>query len=331
MEAPICTVLLITYNHAPYVAKCIESILSQKTEFSFIIKIFDDASTDGSSEIIRDYAKQYPNLIEAHIATKNMGATENIWRAYCSVKTKYVTITETDDYWCNDNRLQKQISLLEQHKECSFCSSQTREVVLYDDFRKHEDGAFIVINNYILTHPIISLEDILSLPVGSGYYSHVSSRLIRTECLNLSKLKHREAILSDNNQFYYLLMSGNMCFLNELTSVYQATGKGICSGKNPFKRAELSTYCLFELNQETNYIIGKRITEEVIFYLRYAISIYEFNERAIKKQAKENRRINKINKKIKKIKRYVIPPFILDVFSIPRDIFRFFKRKKKSK
>ena len=58
-----------------------------------------------------DYAKQYPNLIEAHIATKNMGATENIWRAYCSVKTKYVTITETDDYWCNDNRLQKQISL----------------------------------------------------------------------------------------------------------------------------------------------------------------------------------------------------------------------------
>ena len=56
----ICTVLLITYNHVKYIEKAIESVLMQKTKYNYIIHIFDDASTDGTSDIVRKYAKKYP-------------------------------------------------------------------------------------------------------------------------------------------------------------------------------------------------------------------------------------------------------------------------------
>ncbi|HBO59266.1 MAG TPA: glycosyl transferase family 2, partial [Alphaproteobacteria bacterium] len=124
-ENPICTVLLITYNHAPYVAQCIDSVLSQKTKYPFIIKIFDDASTDGSSDIIRAYAVKYPDKIEVHVAQSNQRAQANIWNAYACVDTKYCCLTETDDYWCDDERLELQISALEEHPECSFCGGNT--------------------------------------------------------------------------------------------------------------------------------------------------------------------------------------------------------------
>ena len=95
----ICTVLLITYNHAPYIRKAIDSVLKQKTQYNFIIYIFDDASTDGTTDIVKEYANKYPNKIIPFIAQNNQGATINIYNAYKSVKTKYCALLECDDYW----------------------------------------------------------------------------------------------------------------------------------------------------------------------------------------------------------------------------------------
>ena len=89
---PICTILLISYNHAKYIAKAIESVLEQKTDYNYIIKIFDDASNDGTQEIIKEYAQKYPDKIFPFLNTQNMGAQGNIWRAYKSVDTKYCII-----------------------------------------------------------------------------------------------------------------------------------------------------------------------------------------------------------------------------------------------
>ena len=67
----ICTVLLITYNHAPYIRKAIDSVLKQKTQYNFIIYIFDDASTDGTTDIVKEYANKYPNKIIPFVAQDN--------------------------------------------------------------------------------------------------------------------------------------------------------------------------------------------------------------------------------------------------------------------
>ena len=125
-DLAICTVIIITYNHFPYFEDAIESVLCQKTNYRYEIHIFDDASTDGTSDLVRHYASKYPKLITAHISPKNLGAQGNYWKAYSSVKTKYCIALEADDYWCDDEKLELQIKALETHPECSFCGHNTK-------------------------------------------------------------------------------------------------------------------------------------------------------------------------------------------------------------
>lgn len=266
---PICTVLLITYNHIDYVRKAIESVLSQKTQYSYIIKIFDDASTDGSSDIIREYAKNYPEKIEAHIAKKNRGAQMNIWTAYQSVDTKYCCLLETDDYWCDDTKLEQQICALEEHPECSFCAHQTVVRNINDKYRTDEEGFKSVTNNHVLKSDIVSLSHIKNQPVGSGYIPFIGSRLIRMSDVDLDNIKYKEAFLFDNCQFYFMLLKGDMYFINKVMSVYNQTGSGVCSGQTPYNRISAYIDSLMDFNKETNSIIQERILLEIHFYISY--------------------------------------------------------------
>ena len=83
------TVLVITYNHVKYIKRCLDSILSQKTKFEFNIYILDDCSTDGSSDIVKEYVKKYPNKIIPFIRSHNLGLVENIYQGIKTVKTEY--------------------------------------------------------------------------------------------------------------------------------------------------------------------------------------------------------------------------------------------------
>ncbi len=75
------TVLLISYNHEKFIEKAIKSVLEQKTNFDFKIKIFDDASTDNCSKIINDFKEIYGRKIDVKIREKNLGYIENIYLA----------------------------------------------------------------------------------------------------------------------------------------------------------------------------------------------------------------------------------------------------------
>ena len=59
------SVLLLTYNHEPFLAEAIEGVLAQKTDFPFELVIADDCSTDGTREVIRRYWQRYPDRIRS--------------------------------------------------------------------------------------------------------------------------------------------------------------------------------------------------------------------------------------------------------------------------
>jgi len=256
----ICTVLLVTYNHAPYVAKCIESVLSQKTKYSFVIKIFDDASTDGSSDIIKEYACKYPDKIQAFISPKNQGAQTNIWNAYKSVDTKYCILTETDDYWCSDLKLESQISALENNPDCSFCSTNNLVEVIEDKYLSHKNGQ-PEIKPRTFSSNIITYEDIEKIPC--GFLTHISSRLIRTSSLNIEEIKHKESILFDASQFFYLLTKGNMYWIDKIFSVYVKTGTGVCSSAVASNRLSAYWRAMIDLNEDTKGVCWGKIAEQL--------------------------------------------------------------------
>lgn len=119
---PMVSVCCITYNQREYIEDALDSILAQKTEFPFELLIHDDASTDGTSDIIREYEKRYPEIIRAYIETSNQYHKMQSYlfgRFAQESRGKYVALCEGDDYWIDRSKLQKQVDYLERHPDCS--------------------------------------------------------------------------------------------------------------------------------------------------------------------------------------------------------------------
>ena len=104
------SVCCITYNHLPYLRQCLDGLLMQKTTFDFEILLHDDASTDGTTDIVREYAAAYPDLIRPVIQTENQysSKTRAIITTYLLplAKGKYIALCEGDDYWTDPLKLQ---------------------------------------------------------------------------------------------------------------------------------------------------------------------------------------------------------------------------------
>lgn len=120
---PLVSICSITYNHAPYIRECLDGFLMQKTTFPFEIIIHDDCSTDGTDEIIREYAKKYPDIIKPIFETENQYSkgVRGMFTKYCypQAEGKYIALCEGDDYWTDPLKLQKQVDFLEEHPDYS--------------------------------------------------------------------------------------------------------------------------------------------------------------------------------------------------------------------
>lgn len=118
---PLVSVNCATYNHEDYIAEAIEGFLLQKTNFEFEILIGEDCSTDGTREIVKEYANLFPSKIRLITSDQNVGAAENFYRLHQNSKGKYIALCEGDDYWLDPLKLQKQVDYMEQHPNCTLC------------------------------------------------------------------------------------------------------------------------------------------------------------------------------------------------------------------
>ncbi len=133
----VVTICCTVYNHEPYLRKALDGFVEQKTNFPFEIVIHDDASTDNSAAIIREYCEKYPHLFYPIFQEENQyskGVRVSRTFVYPHVRGKYVAICEGDDYWCDENKLQMQVDYMEAHPTCSMCVHDTAIINPNGDF-----------------------------------------------------------------------------------------------------------------------------------------------------------------------------------------------------
>lgn len=111
------SVICVTYNHEKYIREALNSILMQKTDFSFEILVGEDCSTDATRDILKEYEKKYPGRFRMYYRKKNLGATKNEYELFMDARGKYIAALELDDIWTDSLKLQKQFDFLESHKE----------------------------------------------------------------------------------------------------------------------------------------------------------------------------------------------------------------------
>ena len=312
----LLTVNIVTYNHAPYIAKCIDSILTQKTNFDFVIRIFDDCSNDGTTEICKDYAVKLKNKIELYLNSKNEGPVANCLRSYRNIDTEFYMFIEGDDYCCDNDKLQLQVDTLIKNPDCSFCACNTTikypTGLIMDSFPSLEQKKYILseIKNTCLY-----------------FQTAISSRVVRTKAIKIDET-HPEIYITDTSQSYVLLEQGNLYFIDRVMNVYRTTPNGIFQGKSLVDKFTMVYTWFMNFN---NYFNGKY--EQLLFYhlindLRFSYDL-KYRQYWNKQSHYYKLPIKSMEKtkqcylqKIKWLKHYILPPFIIDILNLPRDLAR---------
>ena len=122
-QNPLVSIVCITYNHERFIRDALDGFVMQKTNFPFEILINDDASTDKTADIIREYEAKYPNLFRCVYQTENQWGKKDVCRdiLYPMIRGQYVALCEGDDYWTDPLKLQKQVDFMESHPDFYIC------------------------------------------------------------------------------------------------------------------------------------------------------------------------------------------------------------------
>lgn len=232
---PTVVILCITYNHVNYIRDALNGFVTQKTDFPFIAIVHDDASTDGTQNIVREYANKYPNIIKPIYETENQyskrdGSLRRIMDKAChATGAKYVAMCEGDDYWTDPLKLQKQVDFLESHPDYSMCFGNAIE--------HWEDGSK---SDNLFSN--IEYRDYVALEFVKNWIVPTATVICRREIFNDERFgrlyKSGKLIAGDTVLFLICAYNGRVRGFNDIFSVYRRLGSGVVMSiidKNPYK------------------------------------------------------------------------------------------------
>lgn len=220
------TIRCIAYNHEPYIRQCLEGFVIQKTNFRFEAIVHDDASTDGTAAIIREYAEKYPDIIKPIFETENQyskrdGSLRRIMDSH--TRGKYVAMCEGDDYWIDPLKLQKQVDFLESHPDYSMC--------FHNAIKYYENCNKVELFNSFANDCDLSIHDAVH-----NWFVPTASMMIRAN-ISLERPDWVSTIYSsDYTMILLAIMRGKIRCIHDLMSVYRINYVGTSMSAQMIKR-----------------------------------------------------------------------------------------------
>jgi len=288
------SVLVIAYNHNPFIAKCIDSILCQETDFEYEILIHDDNSTDGTKETIRQYEKKYPKLIKAIIEEENQfskGKTHPDEFLFPYVRGKYIAMVEGDDFWCDNKKLQKQYIAMESNKTCSIC---VHPVQLVDSSNNLLND---VLGKNVFCEEVMKREDVLSeFFCKNNWVFQTGSFFMRATVLMNRPDFWSKFYVGDLPIILWFAYNGDFCYINQKMSCYRIFSEGSATSLNrkrdyAIRKAKTNAEGLIAFNEYTDGIFWS--------YLKHITSYYVYHYYASTKQVVSQDYLNEACKELK--------------------------------
>lgn len=214
----LVSICCVTYNHVNYIRQCLDGFVAQQTNFPFEILVHDDASTDGTTEIVREYELKYPHLFRNVYQFENQFLKQNTLHNFLfkMAMGKFISLCEGDDYWTDPLKLQKQVDFLEQHPELALCFHAVDE----------EDNSGNI--STISLHPYKSDRYFTIEELAVKNFIHTASVLFKRNLIQHIPEYFAQSPVGDYPLFMLLASHGNMGYLHQCMAVYRR-GSGMWS------------------------------------------------------------------------------------------------------
>lgn len=256
------SILCTAYNHEEYIADALEGFVTQQTDFPFEVLISDDASTDKTADIIRDYAERYPDIIRPFLFEENQyGQGTDIYRSYFypNARGEYIAMCEGDDYWTDPQKLKLQVDWLDAHPEYSASAHNT---IFLDCRTGRQDVHYAQTGDRDL-----SFDDVI--PCGGNAY-HTSSLVYRREfSFERPDFVQVAKGYGDYPRAILLALHGPIRFIDRVMSVYR-----LSSGPSAFSSAmvkQSASVAHYENVLEMLSLVGSHVSETQCKALEKAI------------------------------------------------------------
>lgn len=250
---PLVSVLMTTYNHEPYIRRAIDGVMMQKTDFEFELIIGEDCSQDKTREICFQYQKKYPDKIRVlwwHENVSKLGG--NSRRVMAHSRGEFVALCEGDDYWIDPLKLQKQVDYIK----------ATNSVMCLANSEWHYPDGDVKPDIYKQERGMLSIGDLF------GHYFHTTTYLLNRQVYMDCKKRYSEIIFwYDYAASVCMATMGPVCFLPDVMSVYNWTGRGMGGSPDSKKRNILIAEQFIQFSYCRNPQVAKHYTHRAIQYM----------------------------------------------------------------
>ncbi len=255
-STPLVSICCLTYNHAPFIRDCLEGFLAQKTDFPIEILIHDDASSDGTQTIVRQYAEQYPNVFFPIYETENqytrgLASKMDIEFNYSRARGKYIAYCEGDDYWTDPLKLQKQVDFMESHSDYSVCFHRCKRLNMstgktvndrcWRFLSEGQEGVDITVDMYL-----------------SSWITQPLTMLFRRDKFDPQWQQHYR-YYRDMHEIYHLLKAGKGYLFAFFGGIYRLHPDGIASQISQAEYCKVSLPMDREFYHKTHHPQARRI------------------------------------------------------------------------
>jgi len=314
----LVSVCAITYNHEEYIVQAIESILSQKTNFTFELVIGEDYSTDNTRKIVLDFKARYPDKIKLLLQEKNVGMMQNFIDTLNTCSGTYIALCEGDDYWSDPYKLQKQVNFLETNNVYQACyhntidrdeNSSKSKVAINAEVNCDVDLVDLISNRCDIKILSLVMRNNFTLPIFFKDLAFGDCPL----CITLAekgKIKYIDEIMGT-----YRYWKGD-----DFKGVYRQFRK---KDNSKTKRAKYFTRCLIDIlkkydeyyDHKYEALFKKEISNKYLTLLNYSVKSFDVqlildSVTEIKKNRKYNKSISAVD-----ILKVVLNPFIMKIKS----------------
>ena len=277
---PLVTIRCLVYNHEPFLRQCLDGFVMQQTTFPFEAIVHDDASTDGSAAIIREYAEKYPDIIKPIYETENQyhkhdASIGRAIRAAMHPDSKYIATCEGDDYWTDPNKLQIQVDFLESHPD--YYMTCHAFVIFDEETKRFQDHPFVdelplsPFNGRLYCSP--TLNDFFF----SAWFVKTLSLVRRREQFISDDILRRYKCAYDYIVGYYMMKKGKCALFKDVMGVYRRHGGGVFSGRDDLEWEEtwlLNNQILYQLEKEQ--LIIPKLNDHYTYLMTLLLKRHQF-------------------------------------------------------